>query len=398
MSGRRTNLTLAPKAMFLVAVPLTFELVLLGFLCWLLHQSEIETRQADRSKAVISKTNHVMEACHNVGISFMVYDAVPVRTKAYFNDIYRTKVAYMLKSFHDLETSVKDNQEHLSNVNKCSNEAEECVKVLEKRKTAIDAGGRLDLVEALDLVKELKTIVKDLEGVIVDERAAQEARTTQSSGEALTKVLVVIFLSLILALLAVLGFQKGSDKRLKVLMDNSFRLGAGQPLAPLLEGEDEIAQIDRVFHDATNRLNEAAALKQQFVAMISHDLRTPLSAVKTTLELLGDQTWGELSEKAKNKIERAEQNLQHAIDLINNLLDLEKMQSGTIELRTEPVDLDEVLKRCANVVALLAERLSIAVLAIYKAIVEAHGGTIGVDGAPEKGSIFWFSIPEGGSL
>lgn len=484
MSGPRTHLTLAQKGLILVAVPLAFELVLLGFLCWLLHQTEVETRQADLSKSVISKTNEVMEACHDVGIAFIVYDAA---TKPYFHDIYVEKVAEMHQSLADLAIAVQDNQEHLTIVDNCATEAEESLKVLEKQKQDIESGGRLDLVEALDLENELKTIVKKLEVIITDERAAQEARAIQRSDVLLKTVLGVIILSVILAFLAVIIFQRGTDKRLKVLIDNSHRLGAGQPLAPVLEGADEIAQIDRVFHDAANRLNEAAQLKQQFVAMISHDLRTPLSAVKSTLELLGDETWGALSEKAKNKIDRAEDNLKHAIDLINNLLDLEKMQSGSIELTVEPIALGTLLENCGNVVLPLAERSSMVLslpksceiqlladeqkltqvvinllgnaikfspagsiitvgatqeqnnitvtiqdqgpgipddvsekifdryhqlattdgvkhegsglgLAICKAIVEAHGGSIGVKKAPERGSIFWFQVPEGGSL
>ncbi|MDZ4837460.1 MAG: HAMP domain-containing sensor histidine kinase [Candidatus Melainabacteria bacterium] len=479
-----TQLTLTQKARIIAAVPLTFVAILLVFSLWLLHQSEVDAHQSDLSKSIISKTTDAMEACHDVGIAFVVYDAA---TKPYFEQIYIDKVNAMHLRLADLALAVKNDPKHFTIVYKAAEEAEESLKILEKRKATFKAGGKLDLVEALDLEEVLKTIIKQLETIIADEKAEQEVRATQRTGALLKPLLGLTLLSIALALLVVFIFQRETDKRWKVVLDNSYRLGAGQPLAAVLEGKDEFAQIDRVFHDATNRLNEAARLKQQFVAMISHDLRTPLSAVKSTLELLGDETWGEQSDKAKTKIVRAEENLRHAINLINNLLDLEKIQSGSIELRTEHVNLGELLTRCANVVAPLAERSSIAItsppscaielladdqrlsqviinllgnaikfsppgskitinaaqeqdrikvsiqdqgpgipeelsekifdryqqvdsadgvkheghglgLAICKAIVDAHGGTIGVESQLGKGSNFWIRIPQGGGL
>lgn len=115
-----------------------------------------------------------------------------------------------------------------------------------------------------------------------------------------------------------------------------------------------------VAHDITER-SELERFKQQFVAMISHDLRTPLMAVQSTLTLLGANAYGSLSEKGADKVAKAEDNLRHTINLINNLLDLEKMEAGKIELRLAPTSLIPVLKRCAASVSPLAESKSIQI-------------------------------------
>lgn len=115
-----------------------------------------------------------------------------------------------------------------------------------------------------------------------------------------------------------------------------------------------------VAHDMSERI-EMERFKQQFVSMISHDLRTPLSAVKSTLELLGAGALGSLSEKGQTKVGRAEENLRHTIELINNLLDLEKMESNRMELDARITALKPILDRALEAVSALAERKRIKI-------------------------------------
>ncbi len=460
--------------MLLVAVPLAFGLVLVALSFWLWYQFNLEARQADRSKTVITHTNEVIESFNDVGIAFIVYDAA---TKPYFEEQYVDRVRHLRSEISILEKQVADDPRHVAIVKRAKDGAERSLRVLENRKKAIEAGGRLNLAEALDLKNNLNEIVSDLDNIIADEHANHEALAARRSGELLVFVFAAEFVGLSVVLpLAITIFYGGTNRRLTVLMDNSVRLGRGETLLPQLTGNDEIYQIDRAFHQAANMVREAnrkeravidnavdvicsisedhsfaavspaseklwgfepaeligrswleiihpdnvndcmnwaaqlrsknedgaidtrvvrksgsimdmrwsahwsskersmfcvahditerqelERVKQEFVAMISHDLRTPLTAVSSTLELLGTGVWGELTEKGQGKVSRAQENLQHTINLINNLLDLEKMQSGKIELQLSPVPMRLVLERCCSVVAPLAEAKSIAV-------------------------------------
>ncbi|MGH7490633.1 MAG: PAS domain S-box protein, partial [bacterium] len=72
---------------------------------------------------------------------------------------------------------------------------------------------------------------------------------------------------------------------------------------------------------------EIEQMKQDFVAMVSHDLRTPLGSILATLTLVEEGVYGELNEKGKGRITGAQQNAERLTNLVNNLLDLEKMEA-----------------------------------------------------------------------
>ena len=91
-----------------------------------------------------------------------------------------------------------------------------------------------------------------------------------------------------------------------------------------------------VIHDITER-KEAERMKQEVVAMITHDLRTPLSTIRNFHEMLATGLLGELTEKATKMLNLADRNAGRMLSLINDLLDVEKIKAGMMELTKEEV-------------------------------------------------------------
>jgi PAS domain S-box len=96
-----------------------------------------------------------------------------------------------------------------------------------------------------------------------------------------------------------------------------------------------------VIHDITER-KQAERLRQEVVAMVTHDLRTPLGTVKNILELLQRSHFDDFDEKDKKYVISGQRNVDRMMTLINDLLDIEKITSGRMKLDLGRVVLQEL--------------------------------------------------------
>lgn len=87
---------------------------------------------------------------------------------------------------------------------------------------------------------------------------------------------------------------------------------------------------------ARDRAEEANLAKSRFLANMSHELRTPLNAVLGYTELMADGIYGELPPRAAGVLERIQTNGRHLLGLINDILDLSKIEAGQVELQMAP--------------------------------------------------------------
>ena len=101
-----------------------------------------------------------------------------------------------------------------------------------------------------------------------------------------------------------------------------------------------------------------ADMKNAFVAAVSHELRTPLAGIVASLELIKEGSAGELPPDARRFVEMAHANGERLNELINDVLDLERAESGRLRLELEPIDVGALLEEAATLNASYAEKYS----------------------------------------
>ncbi|HEY0971699.1 MAG TPA: ATP-binding protein [Gemmatimonadales bacterium] len=107
----------------------------------------------------------------------------------------------------------------------------------------------------------------------------------------------------------------------------------------------------------SSELEKANRLKSEFLASMSHELRTPINALLGYASLLLDQIYGELTEGQAGALERIRGSAQHLLELINDLLDLARIEAGKMPVHLEPVSLDDLLAEVrSQVEALIGNR------------------------------------------
>src|SRR5947207_5017483 len=95
---------------------------------------------------------------------------------------------------------------------------------------------------------------------------------------------------------------------------------------------------------ANRDLSQATRVKSEFLANMSHELRTPLNAILGFSGLLSERLAGPLNEKQKRFLRNIQEAGDHLLDLINDVLDLSKVEAGRLDLRPEIVTLDALLE------------------------------------------------------
>src|SRR5271157_4241470 len=94
----------------------------------------------------------------------------------------------------------------------------------------------------------------------------------------------------------------------------------------------ENVRLFEEIQDKSRQLEEASQHKSQFLANMSHELRTPLNAILGYTELMADSAYGEPAEKMMGILKRLEANGKHLLGLINDVLDLSKIEAGQLVL------------------------------------------------------------------
>ncbi|WP_343909691.1 sensor histidine kinase [Nocardioides aquiterrae] len=115
-----------------------------------------------------------------------------------------------------------------------------------------------------------------------------------------------------------------------------------------------------VFRDVTQR-REVERMKNEFLSVVSHELRTPLTSIRGSLDLVVSGVLGELAPRARSLLSTAADSTERLTRLINDILDLERIESGTRTMELTTIEAGELLTRSATEMAGLARSTGVRV-------------------------------------
>lgn len=142
-------------------------------------------------------------------------------------------------------------------------------------------------------------------------------------------------------------YMRKDGRRVHVAGSSSCRFEDGKPVA-----------TRTILHDVTQQ-HEVDAMKDQFVSIVSHELRTPLTSIRGALGLLAGGMLGDVSDRGKRMLDVAITNTDRLVRLINDILDVERIESGAVPMSRKRVSLADILRQVDELMQPIAHKAGI---------------------------------------
>ncbi|MBX9690690.1 MAG: HAMP domain-containing histidine kinase, partial [Candidatus Obscuribacterales bacterium] len=159
-----------------------------------------------------------------------------------------------------------------------------------------------------------------------------------------TVLLTAAALADILLILSILILGMRLIERISLLNEKAAAFTRGEVPKAEMRTKDELAYLERNLCEVTTSIRQAEIQRQNLMALINHDLRTPLSSVLAGFELLEEGVFGNLQADELSEVKRCQRELQELLQHINDLLDLERLEGSAFEINTATVELAALLE------------------------------------------------------
>ena len=140
--------------------------------------------------------------------------------------------------------------------------------------------------------------------------------------------------------------QRITDNGIVQNFETQCRTKSGKTIDILLSGElieyrgqDCLLMVGQDI----SKMKELDRIKNEFISTASHELRTPLTSIRGSLGLVAGGVTGEIPDQAKNLVDIAAKNCERLLLLVNDILDMERIESGNMSYRSEPIELNELV-------------------------------------------------------
>lgn len=355
-------MSIARSGMLMIGLFILLELMFCGTLFWQTQQAEQEAQREEHFKNIVRKTHKIETLCFEAVECLKRYAATRDKAESRHFD---EKTQEIIDVLAWLKVELKDHKSCMDCLEDLANKIESAIKTMGNARSIFEK--TTSMQEALSKLQEtnnnftlpLRDLLKNqTELVRQEERVIRDSPATQRQLRRLirTVLAVGILANIVFAVLLFKFFTSTITSRLAVMVDNTQKFKSSVNLNEPLTGADEIAVLDNSFHDMVGAVLEAQQMRQTFVAMISHDLRTPLTNVQAYLALVSEGILGQVPDLVKAEAEKTERNVSRLIRLINDLLVLEKMEAGKMQMNCKVVYLEDIFEKSVEAIEEFAKQ------------------------------------------
>lgn len=172
-------------------------------------------------------------------------------------------------------------------------------------------------------------------------------------------------------IIGVLTLESRSSRSLQDAPQQDMLLAACRIMGVAIERAQNQVRLYEINQD----LEQASQLKSEFLTSMSHELRTPLNSILGFANLLLQQVAGDLTERQSKYTQIIAESGQHLLQLINDILDLAKIESGKAELELQPVEVADLCTQCLEMVQHRADKKRL----VLSQEIDQHLGQINLD-------------------
>ncbi len=153
-------------------------------------------------------------------------------------------------------------------------------------------------------------------------------------------------------IIGVLTLESRSLQKLQEAPQQDMLLAACRALGVAIERAESQGRLQQINAD----LERASRLKSEFLASVSHELRTPLNSILGFSDLLQRQIGGPLTTRQIKHVQAIERSGQHLLELINEILDLSKIEAGKVDLDLRMVSMQDLCRECLRMIQPRADK------------------------------------------
>ncbi|MCW4031864.1 MAG: ATP-binding protein [Candidatus Bathyarchaeota archaeon] len=273
----------------------------------------------------------------------------------------------LLEEILDAEVEFEQFHNQYRETNPSTEETRLIIQIDENFRKAKKAGNEViiltdNLNELLDQfeedLEEIDNMIEDEIHPLIHAQTVKSAENAKSSGTVVTTSLIIMsVLGLSFGVGAALVIIQGISKPLFSLIEGAKKIGGGSYEYRIdLKTKDEIGTLTNAFNSMADQLQSRELMKDRFISSATHELRTPLVSIKGFIDRVTKGKSGRLPDQVTLELEIVKRNTERLLSLVNELLEVRRMESGKLKLNLKPIDLQEVIQHCAKEIQPLIEQ------------------------------------------